>query len=337
MPVIDGMGILIGQLLIIIESVTKIETVIFRKRILLTAVPNDFTTISTGIQFSSCGKRACLLRAQVDVIALPAVRLLALIKRPPRQLVLLPMHGIRLLHRAVAAVADDRGAVDAVTLLALCHDIDDAADRTTAVERGLTAGDDLDLADILDRDHVPVDIAVPCGIHLLSVDKDEDILRAIAAKVHRAFDGVRRRDAGRHRNGIRSGLYIAQLDILLGDDLYIRRYILEAFCLTGRGDRDALQRKHRNRIGRAYAAHAEKRHSRQKSRCFFHVFHVQFPFTISFLSLIVPESFFRHSLAKNEISIIFCKKSELHTCTTISYFEGFVKRRKGVQKFRIGD
>ena len=77
------MGILIGQLLVIIESVTKIETVIFRKRVLLTAVPNDFTTISTGIQFGSCVKRACLLRAQVDVIALPAVRLLALIKRPP--------------------------------------------------------------------------------------------------------------------------------------------------------------------------------------------------------------------------------------------------------------
>lgn len=41
------------------------------------------------------------------------------------------MHGIRLLHGAVAAVADDRRAVDAVPLLALCHDIDDAADRTT--------------------------------------------------------------------------------------------------------------------------------------------------------------------------------------------------------------
>ena len=279
------MGILIGQLLVIIESVAKIETVIFRKRILLTAVPNDFTTISTGIQFGSCGKRACLLRAQVDVIALPAVRLLALIECPPRQLVLLPMHGIRLLHRSVAAIADDRRAVDTVTLLALCHDIDDAADRTTAVKGGLTAGNDLDLTDILDRDHIPVDIAVPCGIHLLSIDKDKDVLRVIAAKIYRAFDRVRSRDAGRHRNGISGSLYIAQLDILLRDDLYIRRYILEAFCLTGRSDGDALQGIHRSGLCRTCAAHAEKRHSRQKSRCFFHVFHVQFPFSDSFLSL----------------------------------------------------
>ena len=195
------------------------------------------------------------------------------------------MHRICLLHGAVAAIADDSGAVDAIPLLALCHDIDDAADRTTAVESGLTAGNDLDLTDILDRDHVPVDIAVPCGIHLLSIDKDEDVLRAIAAKVHCAFDRVRCRDAGRHRNGIRSSLYIAQLDVLLGDDLYTRRYILEAFRLAGRGDGDALQGIHRSGLCRTCAAHAEKRHSRQKSRCFFHVFHVQFPFSDSFLSL----------------------------------------------------
>ena len=175
--------------------------------------------------------------------------------------------------------------MDTVTLLALRHDIDNTADRTTAVKGRLTAGDDLDLADILDRDHVPVDIAVPCGIHLLSVDKDEDVLRAIAAKVHRAFDRVRSRDAGRHRNSIRSSLHIAQLDILLGDDLYIRRYILEAFCLTGRCDGNTLQGIHRRGLCRTCAAHAEKRHSRQKSRCFFHVFHVQFPFSDSFLSL----------------------------------------------------
>ena len=185
----------------------------------------------------------------------------------------------------MAAVADDRGAVDAVPLLALRHDIDDAADRTTAVESGLTAGDDLDLTDILDRDHIPVDVAVPCGIHLLSIDKDKDVLRVIAAKVHRTFDRVRCRNARRHRNSIRSSLYIAQLDILLGDDLYTCRYILEAFCLTVRSDGDALQGIHRSGLCRACAAHAEKRHSRQKSRCFFHVFHVQFPFSDSFLSL----------------------------------------------------
>ena len=215
----------------------------------------------------------------------PSIRALALIECPPRQLVLLPMHGIRLLHRSVAAVADDRRTVDAVPLLALRHDIDDTADRTTAVKGRLTAGNDLDLTDILDRDHVPVDIAVPCGIHLLSIDKNEDVLRAIAAKVHRAFDRIRSRDASRHRNGIRGSLYIAQLDILLGDDLYIRRYILEAFCLTGRSDGDTLQGIHRSGLCRTCAAHAEKRHSRQKSRCFFHVFHVQFPFSDSFLSL----------------------------------------------------
>ena len=195
------------------------------------------------------------------------------------------MHRIRLLHRSVATVADDRRAVDAVPLLALCHDIDDAADRTAAVEGRLTAGNDLDLTDILDRDHIPVDIAVPRGIHLLSIDKDKDVLRVIAAKVHRAFDRIRSRDAGRHRNGIRSGLHIAQLDIFLRDDLYIRRYILEAFCLTGRSNGDALQGIHRSGLCRTCAAHAEKHHSRQKSRCFFHVFHVQFPFSDSFLSL----------------------------------------------------
>ena len=176
------MGEFISKLSIFREIIAQIEAIAFGHDFLLPPVADDiFFPVSSRVQRGSihAGKIIFPLAILYGIrgeVRTPAVRYFTFIKDAPVQSILPSACHVTLLHRVVAAVAQVYSTVDAIFFRRLCHDIDDAAHCASAIERRLPAADDFNLTNIFNRNHIPVDSAVPGGIHLLSVNKDKNIL-----------------------------------------------------------------------------------------------------------------------------------------------------------------
>ena len=275
------MGEFISELSVFREIIAQIEAIAFGHDFLLPPVADDiFFPVSSRVQRGSihAGKIIFPLAILYGIrgeVRTPAVRYFTFIKDAPVQSILPSACHVTLLHRVVAAVAQVYSTVDAIFFRRLCHNIDDAANRTTAIERRLPAADHFHFADIFHRNHIPVYCAVPGGIHLLSVNEDKDILGIISAKVHAAFHRSIHLHTGRQSNGLCRILHIAVLNFLFCHDLYIRRNILCRFCLPGRRDGEPLQFIHRHR--RRTCAHTARGCQYSQHHSILFTFHHLYP------------------------------------------------------------
>ena len=277
------MGEFISELSVFREIIAQIEAIAFGHDFLLPPVADDvFFPVSSRVQRRSihAGKIIFPLFILFGIrgeVRTPAVGHFIFIEDTPVQSILPSACHITLLHRVVAAVSQVYSTMDAIFFRRLCHNIDDAANRTPSIERRLPAADYFHFADIFHRNHIPVHCAVPGGIHLLSVDEDKDILGIIPAEVHAAFHRSIHLHTGRQSNGLCRILHIAVLNFLFCHDLYIRRNILCRFCLPGRRDSEPFQFIHRHRRRtRAYTARGCQ-YSQHNSILF--TFHLFIPFT----------------------------------------------------------
>ena len=247
------MGEFISELSVFREIIAQIEAIAFRHDFFLPSVADDvFFPVSSRVQRRNihAGKiifSFAILYGIRGQVRTPAIGHFIFIEDTPVQSILPSACHVTLLHRVVAAVAQVYSTVDAIFFRRLCHNIDDAANRTTAIERRLPAADHFHFADIFHRNHIPVHCAVPGGIHLLSVDEDKDILGIISTEVHAAFHRSIHLHTGRQSDGLCRILHIAVLNFLFCHDLYIRRNILCRFCLPGRRDGEPFQFIHRQR------------------------------------------------------------------------------------------
>ena len=176
------MGEFISKLFVFREIIAQIEAIAFRHDFFLPSVADDvFFPVSSRVQRRNihAGKiifSFAILYGIRGQVRTPAIGHFIFIEDTPVQSTFPSACHVTLLHRVVAAVAQVYSTVDAIFFRRLCHDIDDAAHCASAVKSRLAAADHFHFADIFNRNHIPVDSAVPGGIHLLSVNKDKNIL-----------------------------------------------------------------------------------------------------------------------------------------------------------------
>ncbi len=185
-------------------------------------------------------------------------------------------------HRAgeiVLGAAANGADVDLVAQRIVGDDVDHAADRVEAVQRGVRPLDDLDLADLVELhgDRGPDDAAVIHHVDLPAIDQHHQMRVGRLVVAADADIGVGQAvlphiDAGDEAQHVGDAGGAGAADVVLGDDLDIRRGVGGTLRLAGhrRGDglaEQLLQRAVIDRLGRGGAGNQHDGRGQQAGEC----------------------------------------------------------------------